>query len=377
MKEQKQKKNEIKKMQSVFHSVLYNYFTQRKIRKDFFIKKVDEYFDARKNLFDYDQESERQNILKKEIASIIIYLFYDLRKIIDGISEIKNRKTIKIENDFDYQRLRNLSIKYRHIKSLGSELEKISDFIETFFIHGSFATKDFLEGWSDLDTTLIFKDKLFEDENNLRIVKNILERTKMFYLQVDPLAHHFTHLATSLDLKYYPQSIMPLSVYENGMVFLGKKEVEINVRDDEEEKIKGLEDLRNYFKRRINKKQKNDFDSKLNLSHVLLLPSFFLQMKGVYVYKKFSFEKVKKEFSEIDFGVVDEVSEIRKNWNTTNLIKYYPSYILPYFLNKLVVYTYVKFIQTRKTKIKDEKMSGIIRNSYVLMDSFLNNCIKK
>jgi len=48
----------------------------------------------------------------------------------------------------------------------------------------------------------------------------------------------------------------------------------------------------------------------------MLLPALYLQAKEKRgIYKKYSFDLARKDFKEEEWRIMDEVSEIRQNWN--------------------------------------------------------------
>jgi hypothetical protein len=49
-----------------------------------------------------------------------------------------------------------------------------------------------------------------------------------------------------------------------------------------------------------------------------LFPTIYLQTKGIHVYKKYSFDLVRKDFNKNIWTPIDIVSSIRKNWKTPN-----------------------------------------------------------
>jgi len=64
---------------------------------------------------------------------------------------------------------------------------------------------------------------------------------------------------------------------------------------------------------------------KFFISQLLLLPTLLLGSKGNYIYKRDSFEIVKKLFTDKAWHCIDRASEIRNEWPDGNKLKEYES----------------------------------------------------
>ena len=96
----------------------------------------------------------------------------------------------------------------------------------------------------------------------------------------------------------------------------------------------------------------------------MLWPTLILQIKGIEIYKKNSFNKVKKEFPEIDFSVVDQATEKMKNWKRINLLKHYPNFLftlMTFRFNQIIVHRYIKYFNkhTKDREIQDIKNKAL------------------
>ena len=287
---------------------------------------------------------------------------------------------VSFKEDFDFSKFKKLSSKYSVINFLKEGIsQELGKFIKVFFLQGSFASADFLENWSDLDVMLIFNEELFKDRKNLILARKVLRKFAPLFYKIDPLAHHRFQIATALDITYYPQFILPLVVYQNGLRLFGQKELEIKLRDDSFEKARDLSSRAKHFRKRMLCLPKNMVELKLDLSHLFLLPSLLLQIKGIYLLKKFSFEKVKDEFPQIDFQVIDDASIMREKWRVPNIIKHYPNFFINYLpgpINNLAIKFFAYCIRKTKPPISEKEVENLIARIHNLFEDALQYVLK-
>jgi len=391
----------LNQLQIEFNGLLNGYFNSHKVSFDSMANKLKlylffryaflekKYQDKFKLLLEGISSKELKRLSrdfyqKKDLAqlpNLISFLYQDLATFINKPAYQKNPVKVLIKEKFDYAKVKNLSQKYKIINLFKEELKKIEGFIKSCFIHGSFATADFLEDWSDFDLMLIFNDKLFKEGENIYQARKILRKILPLFYQIDPLAHHYFQIITSLDLNYYPQTILPLAVYQKGLRMIGEREFLINLRDDSYERMNSLLRFVHHFKKRIKNPPRTIYQLKLDLAYLFLLPSLLLQTKGIYLYKKFSFARVKGEFPQLDFKVIDQATKIRKKWQSPNLIRYYPNIfwrILPAQFNKTVIYLYVRLLKRRKIKkFSQGEIKKLIQGINLLFEKSLDSVLNK
>lgn len=291
-----------------------------------------------------------------------------------GESEIKPQKVF-VKTHFDIGKFKSYGWQYSVINFLKEEVDtKLSDFIIAFLIHGSFATKDFLPNWSDLDTLIILDNKVFEDIENLKYVYKTIRKLALLCYKIDPLAHHEFEFITEFDLKYYPQYLFPPIIYDYSILLSGKSELEITLRPDDREKIQRMAKFVNYFREKIinGDFSKNKFFWKNDLSHIMLWPSFLLQAQNLYLYKRHSFEKAKEKFSSVNFSVVDGATLVMKNWKRFNLLRYYPNALinlLPYGVNEKLIYLFRHLARSQSPEQSKDLIKSITEDALKLMES--------
>jgi predicted nucleotidyltransferase len=305
----------------------------------------------------------------------LLGLWKDLCRSIASKKSVSPSLPVSFKGDFDYADFKDskLNQKYAVINFLKEEINReLGTFIKTFFLQGSFGEGNALENWSDLDVMIIFNEKLFKSRENLIFARQVLRRFSLLFYKIDPLNHHRFHLATSLDLNYYPQSFLPLAAFRDGLWLAGEKEFEVKVRDDAFEKTQDLLGRAKHFKKRVQFLPENLTEFKLDLSHLFLLPSILLQIKDIYLPKRLSFERAKKKFPKLDFSVIDEASALREKWQTLNLVKHYPNWCirhLPDMVNNLAVMILAAPARKKKIPIADPKLRDFIQRSSELYEA--------
>jgi hypothetical protein len=192
-----------------------------------------------------------------------------------------------------------------------------------FYVHGSIATKDYVKGWSDLDTLLILKKDAFSKAKNLLDIRDILYNARKFYYEIDPLQHHGTMIVTEYDLSNYPEIFLPIEAISLSKSILGEDALmKFSVRDSKKESLEKFDWVISYFQNLDEKKIKSPYDLKFALHLATLLPSLYLEAKGTFCYKKFSFEKAENDFSEEEWSGVKYAEKIRKDWKVSKKIPF-------------------------------------------------------
>ncbi|HKR04615.1 MAG TPA: hypothetical protein VJY62_08250 [Bacteroidia bacterium] len=190
------------------------------------------------------------------------------------------------------------------------------------YLHGSLATNEEIF-YSDFDALVILKQEIFKRPGRLSRIAEHLFKAEKFMLAKDPLQHHGWFVITEDDLKNYPEYYFPHELFRYSKCLLGEKEISIHLNENGY-----MADLQESFHKlcksvvkKLESKTflKNNYVFKNLLSEFMLLPAVYIQSKtGQGIFKKFSFEKLKKELGE-GYRIMDEISEIRVSW------KYQPS----------------------------------------------------
>jgi predicted nucleotidyltransferase len=185
----------------------------------------------------------------------------------------------------------------------------LKDYVVDFFIHGSFSTLDYTK-WSDLDLLIILKKETVEDTKKLIAVrKKIIKLNKSLFLN-DPLQHHGIFIIAEPEMGTYIQSFFPTELFKYSTAFYGTKKLMFNVIPSRMYVRNVLKSLLNYIKHFPD--NFSLYDWKLFCHAILLIPSLYIEAKGRYIYKKFSFDAAKGDFSKGDWEVIEQISRLRR-----------------------------------------------------------------
>jgi hypothetical protein len=185
-----------------------------------------------------------------------------------------------------------------------------------FYLHGSLATNDFVKGWSDCDTLCVVAKGAIQNPISLLRMREQMVGLRRFFYGVDPLQHHGSMVVSEYDLDCYPQAYFPLPLFTYAKSFWEDTITSIRTRDSKVESFAKLFWFVSYFRKM--KMGRNcswgSYKTKELLHMIALFPSLYLQVKGIVVYKKFSFGIARKEFSPELWKPIEEMTSIRSNW---------------------------------------------------------------
>ena len=209
---------------------------------------------------------------------------------------------------------------------------ELSPFIDGFYLHGSLSTLDYIKGWSDVDTYMILSKKTVTDKRNLLEARKILEQVHGLMKEIDHLQHHGVILATTIDLKSYPEHFLPLSVFERMKKMYGSLDsIKVGVRKfplgfdhlsvlnfiirTNEKGIFEHHAYKNeYLLAHYENEENGMYQLKYYLGQFTLIPCLYLTAIGQSIYKKESFDQVRSIFPEETMYWIDKVSLLRETW---------------------------------------------------------------
>jgi len=202
-----------------------------------------------------------------------------------------------------------------------------------FYIHGSISTLDYTD-FSDLDTVLVLKGETIVDPQKFKdfIFHNI---GSLCYLhRFQNLHHHGNTILTEQDLDCYNQAVLPCEVFKYSKALFGTRLLTFKCRDSTGEHLEVIYALLNSLNCYLVNPDlylRNVWHFRYFIGTILILPVLYLETLGIYVYKKFSFEKTRRYFSG-NWGAVKIAEEMRRRWI------YFPSALeksLAYFFLKV------------------------------------------
>lgn len=298
------------------------------------------------NGYDFSDSIDKfKGSLNNENFSILLSSLYQ------DFSKIKSKSTKTITKSkckrLDLSKYEKSDLKYLSpLKELNEYTNKnLKHYLSGFYLHGSLATKDYVKGWSDVDTLAIVSKEAIEEPNALLGLRDKMYFMRRYFYRIDPLQHHGSIVISEYDLENYCQAYFPVPVFKYAKSFFENDEIsKIKARDFSSEAASRLFWFVDYFRKLRLEKRFNlgSYDLKVLLHSITLFPTIYLQAKGILVYKKFSFDIAKKDFSSKIWKVVDDASLIRSNWkgfSTSPLIKLYSKTnpLLAYQLNSRLI----------------------------------------
>ena len=304
--------------------------------------------------FSSSLEYFKNEINNENFAIFLSNLYYDFSKInFNKLKSVTKTKCDVVESNKSIKGLDKFANKY------------LKKYLSGFYLHGSYATDDFVKGWSDLDTLGIVSKNTIKAPFKLEELRDKLYEVRKYYLDIDPLQHHGTKLITEIDINNYCQSYFPVEIFKYSKSFFDDKNYYFKLRDFSSENLYNMFYWVSHFRGLVknNLFRLNSYDSKFLYHGLTLFPSLYLQSDNVVKYKKYSFDLVKKEF-ENNWDVVDKVSSIRDNWKSYGTFKIFKMLgsINPVFyfkLNSLIVDFYDKRMVNKKLIIEMHKLLEI------------------
>lgn len=230
-----------------------------------------------------------------------------------------------------------------YAKHMISFLEKnLKDDLVGAYAHGSVGTCEEI-AYSDFDAFVIIKNNSLQHPGKLKKIALVLNQSEKIMTAMDPLQHHGWFVLTEDDLYNYPEDYLPHELWQYATVLTGEKELVVHVDKTgyHDEFIGAYHKFSGHLLRNLRSRKflVNYYDLKSVLSGFMLLPSVYLQAKnGKAIFKKFSFDNLKKEMGAA-YEVMDEVSAIRAQWNyrPSTLYKFLlqqKPFLLTYFFKK-------------------------------------------
>lgn len=204
----------------------------------------------------------------------------------------------------------------KYVRKMMQELDRLKGELVGAYLHGSLASNEEIK-YSDFDALVILKDAVFEEGKIAQVCHQLHQLQKIMH-EFDPLQHHGWFILTESMLKNYPYTYFPLELFSHSASLLNKG-LEIEILFNKERIDFQLPFLRlsSSILRKLENgfRPSNSFELKSLLSEFMLIPSLYWQAKEkTGVYKKNSFDLVRKDFSEGDWEIMKKVSELREIW---------------------------------------------------------------
>ena len=213
---------------------------------------------------------------------------------------------------------------------------KMADYVSQFILHGSIATKDYIKGWSDVDTLVVVKKDTLESASRLNEFRDLCLKADKYLSLVDPLKHHGLIYCAEHDLENYASNIMPIEVLQNAVSLLRNNRVfscrlaenNYDSRLMFSNRVKVFKEASKtgifkhhmkdgkYLTSRLPKNNDVLYQLKYFLGLIMTMPSYYLEAIGTPCYKADSFQNVKEKISQKAWCMMDKSSFIRQQWES-------------------------------------------------------------
>lgn len=289
----------------------------------FLIEAVNRRFGVFEKLYFRLKKLNRFSISNNEMTKLFatFYKEFDLISKRLTTTTIVEKKSEGVLRDADYQANdRKFLMPLFDLQAYSNRYFK--EFLKGFYLHGSLATMDYIPGWSDLDTFMIVRRDTILNPQELNELRKRALQSHKYLFQIDPYQLHGHLLISEFDLDYYSETYFPIVLWDYSKSFFYENPtVKFDLRDCRLEKIAVFwSDAVHYFVTKaiefISKGRRLNWnrEKKLFIHRLLTFPLFYLQAKGVHIYKKYSFAQAESEFSDEDWAVISAATSFMNRW---------------------------------------------------------------
>ena len=188
--------------------------------------------------------------------------------------------------------------------------EKAQSAFDLLVLHGSLATRDYVEGCSDLDTFAVLKAEVCSSAEKILELREVLLESWEHFFRVDPFQHHGLMLASAQDAKFYPQHFFPLELLKFSKTVSGG-DLEFCVRDSKFDELTIMHQILHGMLGAGGFEKESVHSAKRRVQMAILLPALLLMSEGKYTYKRDSFAAVSEMFGGEKLPALGRCSRIR------------------------------------------------------------------
>ncbi|MBL7924963.1 MAG: hypothetical protein JNL88_12250 [Bacteroidia bacterium] len=185
-------------------------------------------------------------------------------------------------------------------------------------VHGSIASSE-ETAYSDFDGILVIDESKIEHPSSLFSLRKLIHKTEQLFYKTDALQHHGWQVLLKSELNQYPDHLLPFALFQSGRMLYPYRAFTIDALvslTPADYRIPLKQTCRSILRKCISESALRDHYALKNfLSEVLLLPALFIQaQRGSSILKKESFRLLKTDYPTLDSSLMDQVSQIRLNW---------------------------------------------------------------
>lgn len=259
----------------------------------------------------------------------------------------------------------------KKLNEIGSGLH--SQTIGSLILFGSFATRDYVTGHSDLDLAFVISKKAYSNPETLFRLRKVFAALMRESYFVDPLQHHGPYIFSESDLLAFPQSYLPFEVLRNTVSCSCKIKLTFYERACFSEVRTQLNEYQRLFEALIKNPKTmflNVYRTKYVLQSLLLFPSIYLCAIGNACYKRDSFARIKQYLRPEGTALLNALEGVRaqnsfktnpaKPWMQHIFRKVWQPFVYPWLIRKTITPLNQK-TQVRITKLLASGVQDFLR----------------
>ena len=192
----------------------------------------------------------------------------------------------------------------------------LSPFSSGYFFTGSVADGRIAYNYSDVDTVMIVRNEVLKQPEELMTLRKYTVDLLRYFYAIDPLQHHGHFLVSELELSYYDQHFLPLSLWHEVVPILNIRKLALCERTDPDSRLMVLKSMACTSQKwcRDGLPHEDLYQLKAAVSLVQLFPAVYLQSLGDFVTKRDSFEKARGHFPEQLWDPILRATALRAQW---------------------------------------------------------------
>jgi hypothetical protein len=183
-------------------------------------------------------------------------------------------------------------------------------------LHGSLATLDDTDGFSDFDLAFVVKRRVLIRADSLLRLRAFARKALTLTYAFDPFMHHGPYYIPEMDLRWYPDAHFPCVLFKYGVDMVEpERSLDVRTRISENLTHEQFSIFANFFRNRATERHvpDNGFDLEWLLGSAMILPALYLQgMTGEHRYKRDTFSLAERDFSHEEWEPIRTATNLRE-----------------------------------------------------------------
>lgn len=242
-----------------------------------------------------------------------------------------------------------LSSPNKHLASAVESLDSVMQYTGgSFYIYGSAASADSVDGWSDLDSMLIVDQSILGSVEGLIDLRRLILSVNEELRKIDPLQHHGvliqprTFLDFHLDTSIPINNLGPILTTSNSNTLIQYRTIQTGLlpqkltgilQDVENCDVEGVMRHHPFKGEHLLANYKNSNNGMYQLKYFLglftILPSLVAQLLKEDSYKPVAVGAVKKILDDQSKDWLERITDLRSNWNSEANAEYIQNNRIP------------------------------------------------